>query len=177
MSSKTKKSEEKTPINDQIDAREVRLIDAEGKQRGIVSIEEALRLGEESKLDVVEVSGTANPPVCRLMDYGKYKYQLSKKQHAAKKQQKVIHVKEVKLRPKTEEHDLLYKVKNSIKFLENGDKVKVTVSFTGREVTHKEIGQDLLEKFVDAVGEIGTLEQTIRSEGRNMSLVLAPVKK
>ncbi|MBF0237235.1 MAG: translation initiation factor IF-3 [SAR324 cluster bacterium] len=165
-----------TRINDQIKVPEVRLIDAEGNQLGVLSISDALQKAEIDGLDLVEVSPNAEPPVCRLMDYGKFKYQLSKKQHAAKKHQKVVHIKELKLRPKTEEHDLLYKVRNAIKFLEDGDKVKVNVVFMGRELTHKEIGELLLHRFIDLIGTAGIVEQSVRSEGRNMTIILSPKK-
>lgn len=127
-------------------------------------------------MDLIEVSPHAAPPVCRLMDYGKYKYQQSKKQHEAKKHQKVIHVKEVKLRPKTEEHDLQFKLNNALRFLEDGNKVKVTVMFRGREITHREIGMTLLEKFQDLIGENGVVEQPLKDEGRSITLILAPNK-
>ena len=153
------------------------MIGAGGEQLGVVSTLEAMEKADAENLDLVEVSGNADPPVCRLMDYGKYKYQLSKRQHAAKKHQKVIHVKELKLRPKTEEHDLQFKVKNAQRFLEEGDKVKVSVVFMGREMAHKELGERLLDKFVKCVGEIGMLEQPAKNEGRNIALILAPLKK
>lgn len=127
-------------------------------------------------MDLVEVSPKADPPVCRLMDFGKYKYQQSKRQHEAKKHQKVIHVKELKLRPKIEDHDLQFKVRNAIRFLEEGDKVKVNVMFMGREMAHKELGEVLLERFQEAVGDKGAVEQPIKSEGRIMYMILAPTK-
>ena len=158
-------------------APQVRLIGADGQHFGVISIKEALKLGEEHALDVVEVSPNAEPPVCRLMDYGKFKYQQNKKQQAAKKQQKVVQIKEIKLRPKTEEHDLQYKVKNAARFLEDGNKVKVSVSFIGRELTHKEIGEHILEKFIGLLGNSGVIEQPIKSEGRSMIVIFAPEKK
>ena len=127
-------------------------------------------------MDLIEVSPHANPPVCRLMDYGKYKYQQSKRQHEAKKHQKVVHVKEIKLRPKTEEHDLHFKVNNALRFLEEGNKVKVTVMFRGREMTHRDIGISLLEKFQETIGEKGVIEQPLKDEGRSITLILAPSK-
>ncbi len=133
-------------------------------------------MAEVEGLDLIEVSPHAKPPVCRLMDYGKYKYQLSKRQHEAKKHQKVVHVKEIKLRPKTEEHDLHFKLNNATRFLEDGDKVKVTVVFRGREMTHRDIGKTLLKKFQDLIGDKGIVEQPLKDEGRSITLILAPNK-
>ena len=154
----------------------VRVVDAEGKQAGILSIEEALNLAEEEGMDLIEVSPHADPPVCRLMDYGKYKYQQSKRQHEAKKHQKVVHLKEIKLRPKTEEHDLQFKLNNTLRFLDEGNKVKVTVMFRGREMTHRDIGLSLLEKFQELIGEKAVIEQPLKEEGRSITLILAPSK-
>lgn len=131
----------------------------------------------EDGLDLVEVSPKADPPVCRLMDYGKFKYQQSKRQHQAKAHQKTIQVKEIKLRPKIEEHDFQFKVRNTLRFLEDGDKVKVNVVFMGREMAHKDLGKALIEKFQETIGEQGVVEQPLRSEGRSMFIVLAPPKK
>ncbi len=136
----------------------------------------ALEIAEDQGLDLIEVSPHANPPVCRLMDYGKYKYQRSKKQHEAKKNQKVVHLKEIKLRPKTEKHDLDFKLNNALRFLKDGNKVKVIVTFRGREMTHREIGIALLEKFHESIGERGVIEQQLKDEGRSISLILAPSK-
>lgn len=163
-------------LNEKIVAPEIRVIDSEGEQLGILSRSEALTIAENQGLDLIEVSPHATPPVCRLMDYGKYKYQQSKKQHEAKKHQKVIHVKEVKLRPKTEEHDLQFKLNNALRFLEEGNKVKVTVMFRGREMTHRKIGRDLLEKFQALIGETGVVEQPLKDEGRSITLIMAPSK-
>lgn len=163
-------------LNEKIVAHEIRVIDSEGEQLGILSRSEALTIAENQGLDLIEVSPNAAPPVCRLMDYGKYKYQQSKKQHEAKKHQKVIHVKEVKLRPKTEEHDLQFKLNNALRFLEEGNKVKVTVMFRGREMTHRKIGRDLLEKFQALIGETGAVEQPLKDEGRSITLIMAPSK-
>ncbi|MDH4121695.1 MAG: translation initiation factor IF-3 [Deltaproteobacteria bacterium] len=174
---RTGKAEPRTRVNNQIKSREVRVIAGENDQLGILTIEEALRKAAEEGLDLVEVAPQAVPPVCRIMDFGQYKYQLSKKQHEAKKNQKVIHLKEIKLRPKTEEHDFNFKLKHALEFLENGDKVKVTVMFRGRELSHKELGQRLLEKFLERSAEAAMVELAPKMEGRTMTMVLVPKKK
>ena len=171
------RNEETTRINEQISVSEVRLIDGEGGQVGIISRDEALEMAENADLDLVEVSPKANPPVCRLMDYGKFKYQQSKRSHVAKQNQKIVHLKEVKMKPKIEEHDFQFKLRNALRFLEDGDKVKVGVRFMGRQIAHKDLGIELLEKFQAEIGDGGTVEQPIRSEGRTMHMILAPPKK
>ena len=144
---------------------------------GILKIEEAISQAEEGGFDLVEVAPGAEPPVCRIMDYGQFKYQQSKRQHEAKKHQKIIHLKEIKLRPKTETHDFQFKLKHAIQFMEDGDKVKVSVFFRGREMTHRENGRRLLEKFAEMTEEIAAIESPAKMEGRSMSMVLAPRKK
>ena len=153
------------------------MIDDEGRQLGIIATQEALRISQEAGLDLVEVSPEAKPPVCRIMDYGKYKFQMSKRKAAAKKKQKQIQLKEVKIRPGTEEADYQVKLKNIIKFLENGDKAKVTVRFRGREMMHPELGMRLLEKMMKELEDYGTVEQYPRFEGRQIVMVLGPKKK
>jgi len=153
------------------------VIDDEGRQLGIIATQEALRISQEAGLDLVEVSPEAKPPVCRIMDYGKYKFQMSKRKAAAKKKQKQIQLKEVKIRPGTEEADYQVKLKNIIKFLENGDKAKVTVRFRGREMMHPELGMRLLEKMMKELEDYGTVEQYPRFEGRQIVMVLGPKKK
>lgn len=161
-----------------IRVREVRAIGADGAQLGILTIERALEMAEELEMDLVEVAPNARPPVCKIMDYGKYKYHLAKKSAEAKKRQAVIHIKEVKVRPKTEEHDFQVKVKKIRDFLGEGDKVKVTVMFRGREVTIPEKGLQQLTRMVETIGEEAKVEQSPRMEGRTMSMMLAPgVKK
>jgi translation initiation factor IF-3 len=157
-----------------IRGREVRVIDAEGGQLGIMSALDALRLAEEQGLDLVEVAPDGKPPVCRIMDYGKYKYQQSKRLQQAKKRQKVISVKEIKLRPKTEEHDYQFKTQHVRRFLQDGHKTKVTVVFRGREIAHTDLGLRMLDRIVTDMEDIGTVEQTPRQEGRNMTMVLSP---
>jgi translation initiation factor IF-3 len=159
-----------------IRAREVRVIDDEGGQLGILSIGDALAAAEQRGLDLVEVAPEAQPPVCRIMDYGKFKYQQSKRAAEAKKKQVRVELKEVKMRPKTEEHDFLFKVKNARRFLEEGNKVKVTVMFRGREVTHPEFGRRLIERMITEVADIAQPESHAGMAGRFMTLVIAPKK-
>jgi translation initiation factor IF-3 len=153
------------------------LIDAESQQLGVVSIQEAKRISEEAGLDLVEVSPEAKPPVCRIMDYGKYKFQMSKRKASAKKKQKQIQIKEIKIRPGTEEADYQVKLRNIAKFLENGDKAKVTVRFRGREMAHPELGRQLLEKMIVELTDVGVLEQHPKFEGRQIVMVIGPKKK
>lgn len=153
------------------------MIDPDNEQLGILELEEALSKAEDQGLDLVEVSPNSDPPVCRIMDYGQYKYQQSKRQHEAKKNQKIIHLKEIKLRPKTEDHDFQFKLKHALQFMEAGDRVKVSVFFRGREMIHQNLGHRLLEKFIDLSSEIATVEVPAKMEGRSLSMVLAPRKK
>jgi translation initiation factor IF-3 len=169
--------EETTRINEEIRARELRVVDDEGTQHGILGLNEALALAAERGLDLVEVSPNAAPPVCRIMDYGKYKYQASKRAAEAKKKTARVELKEVKMRPKTEEHDFNFKLKNVQRFLEDGNKVKVTIMFRGREVTHPEYGRHLLEKVAAEIKEIALIESPPRMAGRFMTMVVAPLKK
>ena len=163
-------------MNDEITVPKVRLIDAEGEQKGIVTIDAAISLAEEVELDLVEVSPTAEPPVCRIMDYGKYVFEQNKKQQAAKKKQKQTQVKEIKFRPGTEEGDYQVKLRNLIRFLSDGDKAKITLRFRGREMAHQELGRQLLKRLEKDLEEVGTVEQFPRMEGRQMVMVLAPKK-
>lgn len=155
----------------------MRLIDAEGEAAGIVSIAEALRLAEEADLDLVEIAPLAEPPVCRIMDIGKFKYAESKKQHEAKLKQKQVQIKEIKFRPGTDEGDYNIKLRNLIKFLGDGDKTKVTLRFRGREIAHQEIGMQLLERIREDLTEHGIVEQFPKMEGRQMVMMLAPKRK
>ena len=158
-------------------ALEVRLNGPENEPLGIVSIQEALRLAGEADVDLVEIAATADPPVCRLMDYGKFRYRESKKRHEAKLKQKQIQVKEVKFRPGTDEGDYQVKLRNLIRFLEEGDKTKITLRFRGREMTHQELGYNLLKRVEADLLEHGVVEQFPRLEGRQMVMVLSPSKK
>jgi len=170
-------SKQETNINRAIRAREVRVVDEEGGQLGILSLSDALAAAGERGLDLVEVSPTAAPPVCRIMDYGKYKYQQSKRAAEAKKKTARVDIKEVKMRPKTEEHDFQFKLKNARRFLEDGNKVKVTIMFRGREVTHPEFGRNLLARVAAEVKDLGQVESMPNMSGRFMTMVVAPHKK
>ena len=164
-------------INEGIRVREVRLIGSEGQHIGVVSIQEALRLARESELDLVEVSPTAEPPVCKVMDYGKFLYELAKKEREAKKAQKVIEVKEIRLRPKTDDHHRGFKVRDARRWLEEGMKVKVRVHFRGREITYPDIARAELASVADELADIAVVEQRPDMEGRTMLMVLAPAPK
>lgn len=164
-------------VNEEINAPKVRLINHEGEQLGIVGAEEALSLAGEAGVDLVEISPNADPPVCRMMDYGKYRYQDSKKKAVAKKKQKQMQVKEIKFRPGTDIGDYEVKLRNLIKFLQNGDKAKVTLRFRGREMAHQELGRDLLVRVEEDLKEYGTVEQYPKMEGRQMVMVISPKRK
>lgn len=161
-------------INEEIRVREVRLVSDDGEQLGIVPVREALGMAQEKGLDLVEVAPSAQPPVCRLMDYGKYKFEQNKREKEARKKQKIISIKEVKMRPNIEEHDFQVKAKNARKFLSGGDKVKLTIMFRGREITHPELGEKLSLKFVKELTDISSVEKLPKVEGRNMVTFLIP---
>lgn len=166
-----------TRINEQIKVDKVRLINAQGDQVGVVGIKEALSQADESGLDLVEISPNAEPPVCRVMDYGKFLYQKSKEQAEAKKKQKQVQVKEIKVRPATEEGDYQVKLKKIREFLEHGDKVKITLRFRGREMSHKELGLEMLQRIAGDVEAISQIEHTPETMGRQMVMVLGAKKK
>jgi len=155
----------------------VRLIDADGGQAGLVAIDQAKRTAYDQDLDLVEISPNAEPPVCRIMNYGKYRFEQNKKLHAAKKKQKLIHVKEIKFRPGTDAGDYQVKIRSLMRFLNDGDKTKVTVRFRGREMAHRELGMDLLKRVEADLEELAVVEQFPKMEGRQMVMVLAPKKK
>ncbi|HET8701341.1 MAG TPA: translation initiation factor IF-3 [Nitrococcus sp.] len=161
-------------VNREIRVPHVRLINEEGEQVGIVETEDALNSAEEAGLDLVELDGSADPPVCRIMDYGKWKFEQSKKQQAARKKQKQVQIKEVKFRPGTDEGDYQVKLRSLRRFLEEGDKVKVTLRFRGREMAHQELGLELLERVESDLTEFGAIEQRPRMEGRLMVMMLGP---
>jgi len=161
-------------INDKIRAREVRLIDGEGQQRGVVSLREALTLAEEADLDLVEVSPTVVPPVCRLMDYGKFRYETAKKNREAKDKHKQYDIKEVKFRPKINEHDYQVKSRMVQRLLDEGDKVKVTMMFRGREVTYTRIAEKILDRVVLDAEAVAMVEKRPKLEGKNMTMILSP---
>jgi translation initiation factor IF-3 len=161
-------------VNEVIRVREVRLIGSDGSQLGIMATEDARRLAEEEGLDLVEVAPNAKPPVCRVMDYGKFKYKQSKRVHEAKKKQKLLQLKEMKMRPKTEEHDYQFKIKHVRRFLSEGNKAKITIMFRGRELSHMELGSRILDRLVVDLSDISIVEQQPKREGRNLTMVLAP---
>ncbi|MFO1321785.1 MAG: translation initiation factor IF-3 [Burkholderiales bacterium] len=164
-------------INGEINAPEVRLVGPDGEPVGVVSLSAATQMAEEAELDLVEIAPTAKPPVCRIMDFGKFKYSEAKKRHEAKLKQKQIQVKEIKFRPGTDEGDYLIKLRNLIRFLEEGDKTKVTLRFRGREMAHQEFGIKLLERVKQDLEPYGQVEQFPKLEGRQMIMVIAPKKK
>ncbi|MCC7410639.1 MAG: translation initiation factor IF-3 [Gammaproteobacteria bacterium] len=167
-------AEKKNRVNDEIDAAQVRVIGADGAQVGVIALEEARRLAEVAALDLVEIVPTAEPPVCRVMDYGKFLFDQNKKRHATKRKQKIIQIKEVKFRPGTDDGDYKIKVRNLVRFLTNGDKVKVTLRFRGREMAHQELGAQMLERVEKDLAEHGSVEQYPRLEGRQMVMVISP---
>ncbi|WP_082136609.1 translation initiation factor IF-3 [Nereida ignava] len=164
-------------VNDRIKALEIRLIGADGENGGVVSPAKAMALAEEAGLDLVEISPNANPPVCKIMDFGKYKYELQKRESEARKKQKTIEIKEVKFRPNTDTNDYSVKMRNVFKFLENGDKVKITLRFRGREMAHQNLGRELLERVAEDTKEHGKVENFPKMEGRQMVMLIGPMPK
>ena len=150
------------------------MVDADNNQLGVLPLREALRLAEERRMDLVEVAPQAKPPVCRIMDYGKFRYEQSKREKEAKKKQRIITVKEIKLRPNIEDHDFEVKAKNAMRFLKDGDKVKATIMFRGRQIVHPDLGKQLLERLAVQVADIANVERTPKLEGKNMIMILAP---
>ncbi len=161
-------------VNDRIRIKEVRVISPDGTQLGIMPIEQALQMAYSQNLDLVEVAPEARPPVCRIMDYGKYRYEQSKKAREARKKQTIIELKEIKLRPKTEEHDFQFKARHAERFLKEGNKAKITMMFRGREVIRMDRGKALLNRFVETLKDVAVVEQAPKIEGRNMTMILAP---
>lgn len=164
-------------INERIRAVEIRLIGADGENVGVVSPARARQMAEDAGLDLVEISPNATPPVCKIMDFGKFKYENQKKESEARKKQKIIEVKEVKFRPNTDTHDYDVKMRNVTKFLENGDKVKVTLRFRGREMAHQNLGRELLERVSEDTKDIGKVESFPRVEGRQMVMMIGPTQR
>ncbi|MFW5679419.1 MAG: translation initiation factor IF-3 [Pseudomonadota bacterium] len=163
-------------VNDRIDSNEVRLVDADGEMVGVVPIREALYRASEAGLDLVEISPNATPPVCKILDYGKFKYEAQKRANAARKKQRVIEVKEIKMRPGIDDNDYNIKMKKVRTFLDEGDKVKVTMRFRGREMSHQHIAMDILTKVKEEVADLAKVEQFPKMEGRQMVMVMAPLK-
>ncbi|QNU65857.1 translation initiation factor IF-3 [Ruminiclostridium herbifermentans] len=161
-------------INEEIRDKEVRLIDADGTMLGIVAIKEAQMLANNKNLDLVKIAPQAVPPVCKIMDYGKYMFELAKKEKEARKNQKIINIKEVRFSPSIEDHDFEFKVKNAYKFLQNGDKVKVSIKFRGREMHYTSMGNEILDRFAEAVKDVGIVEKKPKLEGKSMIMILNP---
>ena len=161
-------------VNHEIKAREVRLIGPDGKQLGIMPLKDALRYAQEAQLDLVKIASNAKPPVCKIMDFGKYKYEQSKREKEARKNQKVINIKEIRMNPTIDDHDFQVRLKSAVKFLKDGNKVKVSIKFRGRQMIHTKLGEDVLNKMVEHVQEVGIVEKPPTMEGRNMVMVLSP---
>ena len=161
------------PINGQIRAKEVQLIGENGEKLGVVNLREALEIAEERKLDVVLVAPNSKPPVCRIMNYGKYKFEQAKKEKEAKKKQKTLEVKEIRITPNIEEHDFGFKAKNARKFIESGNKLKITVRFKGREINNSKMGENVLNRFIEELSDIAVVEKSPKLEGKNMFIMLA----
>ncbi len=176
MTEKKRTQREQPTINERIRFPEIRVIDSDGSQLGILSPQEALRLAEEKELDLVLVSETAKPPVCRIMDYGKYKFEQEKKAREARKKQHTADVKEVKMRYKIDEHDYNVRVNQAQRFLKSGDKVKATITFRGREIQHSHLAEDLLNRLATDLKDIAEIQQAPKKEGKNMMMLLSPKK-
>lgn len=161
-------------INEEIRDREVRVIDEKGEQLGVLSIQAALNLADERQLDLVKIAPLAKPPVCKLMDYGKYRFELNKREREQRKNQKIVNIKEVRLSANIEEYHMSFKAKNALEYLKDGDKVKVTIRFRGRQITHSELGAKAMQMFFDMVKEVAVMERAPKLEGRSMIMILAP---
>lgn len=172
----TQRNDDEVLINENIKAKQVRLIDANNETRGIVSIQEALAIAEEEGLDLIEISPQAVPPVCKVLDFGKYRYEQQKRKNEAKKNQKIVEIKELKVRPAIESHDYEVKVKQAKKFLEQGNKVKFTMRFKGRELSANDMGKQILAQFIEDLSDISKIDSEMKLEGRQMTMILAPQK-
>ena len=161
--------------NERIKALDVQVIGSEGNNLGVMQLKQAIQMAKDEGLDLIEISPNANPPVCKIMDMGKYKYDLQKKANQAKKKQKIVSLKEIKLRPGTEIHDYNFKIKNAKKFISKGDKVKFTVKFKGREMQHTDLGKDLMEKIIEETKDIAKVESKPKFEGRQMVMIIQPL--
>jgi len=161
-------------INEEIRVREIRVVDADGNQLGIMPTRDAMKMAEERQLDLVEIAPQAKPPVCRIMDFGKYKYEQSKREKETRKKQRIIELKEIKMRPNIEDHDFYVKVKNAIRFLKDGDKVKATMVFRGREIVHTQLGRVLLVRMAEELKDLCNIERQPKLEGKNMIMILSP---
>lgn len=172
-----KRGRKDNPINEEIVEKEVRVIGSDGESLGVMPTKDALNLAAEKKLDLVNVAPNAKPPVCRILDYGKFRYEQQKREKEARKNQKTMEIKEIRLSTFIEEHDLQVKAKNASKFLKNGDKVKVTLRFRGRERGHADAGRRVMETFAEICSEVSSVDKKPKLEGRNMTMILAPLKK
>ena len=161
------------PINDGIKAKEVQLISDDGEKLGVLSLNDALEKAEEKKLDLVLVAPNANPPVCKIMNYGKYKFEQAKKEKEAKKKQKTVDIKEIRITPNIEEHDFGFKAKNARKFLEDGNKLRITIKFRGREINNSNLGEDVLNRFIENLSDIANVDKKPKLEGKNMFIMLS----
>ena len=161
-------------VNDEITSSSIRLVDQNGNMLGVVAATEGIRLAEQAGLDLVEIAPTASPPVCKILDYGKYRYEIQKKAHEARKKQKVIQIKEIKLRPTIDKHDLEIKVRNVIGFVDEGDKVRITLRFRGREMDHQELGMQVLERVQELLKEQAKIESPPRIEGKQIVMMVGP---
>lgn len=161
-------------VNREITSASIRLVDQNGNMVGVVSVNEGVAMAEKAGLDLVEISPTASPPVCKILDYGKYRYEIQKKAHEARKKQKVVVIKEIKLRPMIDKHDLDIKIRNTLSFLEEGDKVRITLRFRGREMDHSEIGMKVINQVQTALVEHAKIEQAPRVEGKQISMLVGP---
>lgn len=171
-----KEPQRKHKINHEIKASEVRVIDSNGDMLGVLTRNEAIRIAEEKEVDLVEIAPAANPPVCKIIDYGKFIYEIQKKEKQQKKNQAASQLKEIRFKWRTATHDFNFKVKHARSFIEEGNKVKASVMFRGREITHQEIGKELLEKFIEEMTDIAKLDQPLKFEGKNLSVILTPAK-
>ncbi|HBV98808.1 MAG TPA: translation initiation factor IF-3 [Desulfotomaculum sp.] len=160
-------------MNEEIRVREIRVVDADGNQLGIMPTRDAMKMAEERQLDLVEIAPQAKPPVCRIMDFGKYKYEQSKREKEARKKQRIIELKEIKMRPNIEDHDFYVKVKNAVRFLKDGDKVKATMVFRGREIVHTQLGRQLLVRMAEELKDLCNIERQPKLEGKNMIMILS----
>ncbi|MGH7458989.1 MAG: translation initiation factor IF-3 [Longimicrobiaceae bacterium] len=167
---------DRTRVNDQIRVSPVRLISSEGDQMGIFAVDRAREMAAEEELDLVEVAPMARPPVCRIMDYGKFRYEEQRKAREARKKQHHVQIKEVKMRPGIEDHDFEFKVRHARRFLGEGNKVKATMMFRGRQMTHPELGREVLDRFVEVISDVGKVESNPQMEGRTMTMIIAPAK-
>jgi translation initiation factor IF-3 len=172
----TKEAQRKHRINNEITAKEVRVVDSDGSMLGIMNVKDAIKIAEEREIDLVEIAPQANPPVCKLIDYGKFAYELQKKEKQIKKNSAASQMKEIRFKSRTATHDFNFKLKHARSFIEEGNKVKASVIFRGREIAHTDIGKELLEKFIEEMSDIAKVDAPLKFEGKNLSVILSPLK-